>query len=82
MFTKTRTEIQKDLQDGFIYEQSLFSAIPLEEIEDRLEVRVKYNLIDNMPCNLDGFEIESLLTELLTKIQNATKVPFENMLLL
>lgn len=56
--------------------------MPLEEIEDRLEVRVKYNLIDNMPCNLDGFEIESLLTELLTKIQNATKVPFENMLLL
>ncbi|HDR7762063.1 hypothetical protein [Bacillus cereus] len=79
---KDKTEIQKNLQDGFIYEQSLFSAMPLEEIEDRLEVRVKYNLIDNMPCNLDGFEIESLLTELLTKIQNATKVPFENMLLL
>ncbi|HHY0839217.1 TPA: hypothetical protein ACVW80_005349 [Bacillus thuringiensis] len=79
---KDKTEIQKNLRDGFIYEQSLFSAVPLEEIEDRLEIRVKYNLIDNMPCNLDGFEIESLLTELLTKIQNATKVPFENMLLL
>ncbi len=39
--------------------------MPLEEIQDRFEIRVKYSLLDNAPRNLGGFEIEALLTELL-----------------
>ncbi|MEB8855256.1 hypothetical protein P4H06_02135 [Bacillus cereus] len=79
---KERTNIQKDLQEGFLYEQILFGNMPLEEIQDRFEIRVKYSLLDNAPRNLGGFEIEALLTELLKKLQDETQVPFENMVLL
>ncbi|TKI79204.1 hypothetical protein FC701_32485, partial [Bacillus mycoides] len=72
----------KKLQEGFLYEQSLFGSMPLEEIQDRLEVRVKYNLLDHAPRSLEGFEIESILTEILKKLQVEMKVPFENMVLL
>ncbi|EOO70420.1 hypothetical protein IIC_04647 [Bacillus cereus VD021] len=79
---KEKTDIQKKLQEGFLYEQSLFGSMPLEEIQDRLEVRVKYNLLDHAPRSLEGFEIESILTEILKKLQVEMKVPFENMVLL
>ncbi|AFQ19836.1 hypothetical protein P9133_02235 [Bacillus thuringiensis] len=79
---KERTDIQKNLQEGFLYEQILFGNIPLEEIQDRFEIRVKYSLLDNAPRILEGFEIQTLLTELLKKLQAETQVPFENMVLL
>ncbi|PEB54634.1 hypothetical protein COO03_05175 [Bacillus sp. AFS098217] len=79
---KEKTEIQKCIEENVLYYRCLFENVPLEEIQDRLEIRVKYNLSDAAPRALSGVEIEYLLTEIIQSIHKNANIPLENMILL
>ncbi|WP_242312112.1 hypothetical protein, partial [Bacillus cereus group sp. BfR-BA-01331] len=58
---QTRDMIQKSIEDGVLYYRILYLDTPLNEIQDRLEIRIKLNSDFEAPRPLEQVEVEYIL---------------------
>ncbi|AZJ24656.1 hypothetical protein EXW39_28355 (plasmid) [Bacillus mycoides] len=79
---QTRDMIQKSIEDGVLYYRILYLDTPLNEIQDRLEIRIKLNSDFEAPRPLEQVEVEYILNEIFGKIHQQAQIPIENMILI
>lgn len=74
--------IQQKIQGNVLYYRFLYIDMPLEEIPNRLEIRVKFNSDSHAPRSLEGIEVEYILDQVINKIHQNANIPLENMILI